>query len=254
MLEIRSNEREFNSQVITWLNEFVRGGNYPFDNVTGETSIKVAGETTKFPDVQVWLNRASKQGFCGWELKPPSIPADDPILLENAATKARTMNADYFVTWNMRNAILWRTPQASLPVSAENRVKEYPSIPNISQPEDMWVKPNEIRLKERSREILDDLKIIKYDGHLHQIEADTTFFVGRLHKSVDVLYPSLRDALLYRIGGDAKFKKSLQAWGTKQGIAKVDDADFHQACRCVSSFISPCSASGGICRNSALTA
>ena len=229
MLEIRSNEREFNSQVITWLNEFVRGGNYPFDNVTGETSIKVAGETTKFPDVQVWLNRASKQGFCGWELKPPSIPADDPILLENAATKARTMNADYFVTWNMRNAILWRTPQASLPVSAENRVKEYPSIPNISQPEDMWVKPNEIRLKERSREILDDLKIIKYDGHLHQIEADTTFFVGRLHKSVDVLYPSLRDALLYRIGGDAKFKKSLQAWGTKQGIAKVDDADFHQA-------------------------
>ncbi len=229
MGKIQSNEREFNSQVIVWLNEFISGGSYPFDNVTGETSIKVAGETTKFPDVQVWLNRAAKQGFCGWELKPPSIPVDDPTLLENAAAKARAMNADHFVTWNMRNAILWRTPHTLMPVFAENKVKEYPPIPNINQPEDMWVKPNDILLKVRAREILDDLKTIKYDGHLHQIEADTTFFVGRLHKSVDGLYPILRDALLYRIGGDAKFKKGLQAWGTKQGIANVADADFHQA-------------------------
>jgi hypothetical protein len=229
MGKIQSNEREFNSQVIVWINEFISGGSYPFDNVTGETSIKVAGETTKFPDVQVWLNRAAKQGFCGWELKPPSIPVDDPTLLENAAAKARAMNADHFVTWNMRNAILWRTPHTLMPVFAENKVKEYPPIPNINQPEDMWVKPNDILLKVRAREILDDLKTIKYDGHLHQIEADTTFFVGRLHKSVDGLYPILQDALLYRIGGDAKFKKGLQAWGTKQGIANVADADFHQA-------------------------
>jgi len=35
------------------------------------------------------LSRTAKQGFCGFELKPPSIPADDPTLLENAAAKAR---------------------------------------------------------------------------------------------------------------------------------------------------------------------
>ena len=229
MTEIRSNEREFSSQVITWLNEFISGGGYPFDNVTGETSVQVAGETTKFPDVQVWLNRAAKQGFCGWELKPPSIPANDSTLLENAAAKARAMNADHFVTWNMRNAILWRTPQAGTLVAAENRVREYAPIPQINRPEDMWIKPNNALLKERAREILDDLKTLKYDGHLHQIEADTTFFVGRLHQSVDALYPILRDALLNRIGGDFKFKRELQAWGTKQGIANVTDAGFHQA-------------------------
>ncbi len=229
MANIKSNEREFNSQVIVWLNEFISSGGYPFRDITGETSVKVPGETTRFPDVQVWLNRAAKQGFCGWELKPPSISADDPTLLENAAAKARSMNADHFVTWNMRSAILWRTPHSLLPVSAENRVKEYPPILNISQPEDMWVKPNDILLKTRAREILDDLKTIKYDGHLHQIETDTTFFVGRLHKSVDNLYPILRDALLHNIGGDAKFKRGLQTWGTKQGIANVTDADFHQA-------------------------
>lgn len=228
MGKIQSNEREFNSQVIVWINEFISGGSYPFDNATGETSIKVAGETTKFPDVQIWLNRAAKHGFCGWELKSPSTLADDSTLLENAAAKARAMNADHFVTWNMRNAILWRTPQTNMPVSARNRVKEYSPIPHISAPEDMWIKSNGILLKGRAREILDDLKAIKFDGHLHQIDADTTFFVGRLHKSVDDLYPTIRDALLHRLGGDVKFKRELQAWGTKQGISKVTDADFHQ--------------------------
>src|SRR4030042_3186526 len=129
MPNIQSNEPEFGSQVIVWLNEFIGGGSYPFENITGETSIKVDGETPKFPDVQVWLNRAAKQGFCGWELKPPSIPVDDPTLLENAAAKARAMNADHFVTWNMRNAILWRTPHALMPVFAENKVKESTSLP-----------------------------------------------------------------------------------------------------------------------------
>lgn len=229
MSEVHSNEREFSGRVIVWLNELIGSGVYPFDTATGEVSIKASGETTKFPDVQIWLNRAAKQGFCDWEIKQPSIPADDPELLENAANKARAMGADYFVTWNMRNAILWRTPQAHTAVTAEDRVKEYSPIYEISQPEDMWDKLNEIRLKERAHEILEDLKTIKYDGHLNQIEVDTTYFVGRLHKSVDILYPVLSDTLMQRVGGDNQFKRDLQVWGTRQGIANVTDADFHQA-------------------------
>jgi type I restriction-modification system DNA methylase subunit len=229
MAEVHSNEREFSGQVIVWLNEFIGNGSYPFENVTGETSVKALGETTKFPDVQIWLNRATKQGFCGWELKTPLMPANDSVLLENAANKARAMGADYFVTWNMRNAILWRTPQDNTQVTAEDKVREYPPIYQISKPEDMWVKPNEILLKERAREILEDLKTIKYDGHLNQIEADTTFFVGRLHKSVDILYPVLSDALMQRVGGDNKFRRELEKWGRTQGIAKVDDNEFYQA-------------------------
>lgn len=175
------------------------------------------------------MNRATKQGFCGWELKPPSIPADDPALLENAAGKARAMGADYFITWNMRNAILWRTPQDNTQVTAEDRVREYSPIYQISKPEDMWVKPNDKLLKERAREILEDLKTIKYDGHLNQIETDTTFFVGRLHKSVDVLYPVLSDALIQRVGGDNKFRRELEKWGRTQGIANIDDNEFYQS-------------------------
>ncbi|QNT76117.1 HsdM family class I SAM-dependent methyltransferase [Dehalogenimonas etheniformans] len=229
MPDVKSNEREFSSQVVSWLNEFISTGTYPFKDVTGETSIRTVGETTKFPDVQIWLDRSAKQGFCGWELKTPATRADDPELLEAAAAKARAMNADQFVTWNMRHAILWRTPQPLIPVSSSDRVKEYPSIV-ISLPDDMWTdRLTAARLKERAAEILNDLKTLYFDHTLHQIEADTNFFVGRLSKAVEALFPVLRDALLQRVGGDSKFRQSLQAWGTKQGIANVTAANFYQA-------------------------
>ena len=93
----------------------------------------------------------------------------------------------------------------------------------------MWVGSNEVALKTRAREILDDLKKLHYDHTLNDIEVDTTFFVGRLHKAVDVLFPSLRNALLARINRDVKFKQELRAWGVKQGIANVNDSDFHTA-------------------------
>jgi len=228
MAEIKATEPEFNTVLVGWLNEFIDNGGYPFDRATGQTSIKTAGET-KFPDVQIWLNRAAKQGFCGWELKPPAIAADDAALLENAAAKARTMSADHFITWNMRNAILWRTPQIGTPVSATDRVKAYPQIPHIARPEDMWVKPNEIRLKALARDILDDLKTLYYDHTLNDIEADTTYFVARLHHVVEVLEPALSASLADRVGGDAQFRQELREWGRKQGIANVDDAEFHAA-------------------------
>ncbi|MBI5212155.1 MAG: hypothetical protein HY957_02130, partial [Nitrospirae bacterium] len=94
MPDVKSNEREFMSQVISWLNEFLKSGTYPFEVASSESSLKIAvnppsppfskggmggfaEKKTKFPDVQIWLNRKAHQGFCGWELKTPATPVDD---------------------------------------------------------------------------------------------------------------------------------------------------------------------------------
>ena len=135
MTDVRSNEREFQSQVISWLNEFLKSGAYPFEVASAETSVKTEGKT-KFPDVQIWLDRKAHQGFCGWELKTPLTPIDDTALLENAAEKARAMHADYFVTWNMREAAIWRTPQWAEQVSRVHRAKTYSPIHQVSNPDD----------------------------------------------------------------------------------------------------------------------
>ena len=37
MADIKANEPEFQGQVISWLNEFIKDGNYPFEGATQET-------------------------------------------------------------------------------------------------------------------------------------------------------------------------------------------------------------------------
>lgn len=68
MTEIRANEREFRSQVISWLNSILEKGGHPFELATGDPSV-ATDKSTLFPDVQLWINRESGQGFCGWELR-----------------------------------------------------------------------------------------------------------------------------------------------------------------------------------------
>ena len=123
MPTVNANEDEFKGQVITWLDEAISQGSYSFDVASSEASLKVSSTTTNFPDIQIWLNRASGMGFCGWELKTPDTRADDKTFLENAARKAMSMNANYFVTWNMRDAIIWRTPNSTEKIIQEHRLR-----------------------------------------------------------------------------------------------------------------------------------
>lgn len=215
--DVKSNEREFTGQIIFWLNEFIQDGTYPFTVASSEHSLKVAEKETRFPDIQLWLDREAKQGFCGWELKTPATPADDKELLEAAAKKARAMSADYFVTCNMRDAVIWRTP-VSKEVSKEHRYKTYPVIVQISTPDDLWVVPKQQLLKSRIKEILYDLSTIYRVGHLHLIDVDSTFFVHELSEAVKAIRPHVHKSLETEVGNNATFNKALFAWAAKQGI------------------------------------
>lgn len=58
MTDVKSNEREFMSQVTTWLNEFLKDSSYPFEVASSDPSVKVSEKKTKFPD-DLWV--VSKQ-------------------------------------------------------------------------------------------------------------------------------------------------------------------------------------------------
>jgi type I restriction-modification system DNA methylase subunit len=221
MTDIKSNEREFMSQVTSWLNEFLKQGAYPFTEVSSEASVK-SGEKTKFPDVQVWLNRKAQQGFCELALKTPATLVDEHELLEDAAKNARAMHADYFVTWNMRDAVIWRTPQWTEAVSKIHRLLTYPSIHQVSIPDDLWVVSKQELLKARAKEILNDLSTLRRDGHLHLIEVDSVFFVHKLSEAVKTLWPHIHGSLVAEIGKSSVFKDGLFNWAVRQGIATYE--------------------------------
>ena len=222
MPDIKSNEREFMSQVTSWLNEFLKAGSYPFEVASSDPSVKVESKKTKFPDVQIWLNRKASQGFCGWELKTPATPVDDHELLSNAAEKARAMHADYFVTWNMRDAVIWRTPLWTEEVSRIHRLKTYSPISQVSSPDDLWVVFKQELLKAKAKEILNDLATLQREGHLHLIEVDSVFFVHKLSEAVKTLWPHIHKSLISEIGKSHKFKEGLFDWAVKQGISTYE--------------------------------
>lgn len=222
MTDVRANEREFMSQVISWLNEFFKHGSYPFEVASSDPSLKVSEKKTQFPDVQIWIDRKAQQGFCGWELKTPATPVDDQRLLNNAAEKARAMHADYFITWNMRDAVIWRTPKWTEEVSRVHRLKTYLPVSQITGPEDLWVTFKQDLLKAKAREILNDLSTLYREGHLHLVDVDSTFFVHELSEAVKTLWPHIHKSLITQIGKSASFKEGLFDWAVKQGIAAYE--------------------------------
>jgi type I restriction-modification system DNA methylase subunit len=222
MVDIKANEREFMSQVISWLNEILKEGSYPFEVASSDPSVKVSEKKTKFPDVQIWISRKAHQGFCGWELKTPATPVDDQELLNNAAEKARAMHADYFVTWNMRDAVIWRTPNWTEEVSRVHRLKTYSPVSQITNPDDLWVVSKQELLKARAKEILNDLSTLHREGHLHLIDVDSTFFVHELSGAVKTLWPHIHKSLITEIGKSTAFKNELFNWAVKQGIATYE--------------------------------
>jgi hypothetical protein len=227
MPEYKSNEWEFQSFVISWLTEFLSTGSYPFDTATASTSLKGTGNT-KYPDVLLWLNHTAQICFCGWELKPPTVPVDESELLKNAAEKAQTIGAGYFVTWNMRETIIWKTPKQGESVRAEHREKQYSALITINHADDLKNAQHKITLKNRTREILDDLTTLKNKGTLIDVIATPTFFVKILHTAVDNIYPNVVTALVKKAGLDIKFRNQLNAWAKKQGINNTGTNEFHE--------------------------
>jgi len=228
MTDVKANELEFQSLVVSWLyQELGRDATkYPFDLISANPSIKIGADATRFPDIEIWINRQAGQGFCDIELKTPATPVDDPELLEKAAEKSRAMKAEYFMTWNMRDTVIWRTPPAETKVDRVYRLHTYRSLDLIQEPDDLHRKHKKQLLQDRARAILEDLAELYRKGHLHLLDMDATFFVGLLTETAQQLAPHCQASLNSAITQMRGFHQELANWAVRQAIANYDDLAF----------------------------
>ena len=61
---VHTTENEFRSQVISWLNAAINRGGYPFEFASADPSLATS-HGTRFPDIELWINREAHEGFCG---------------------------------------------------------------------------------------------------------------------------------------------------------------------------------------------
>ncbi|MCK4782435.1 MAG: hypothetical protein KAV87_01695 [Desulfobacteraceae bacterium] len=143
------NERQWQGRVLQWTSELLK--NYPdlpFSRVDQEFEVLVAGKTRRFNDLTLF----DKQGkpVCVFELKLPDksdgrSPRYLPVVTKTHET-ADAMGADYFVTWNVNSAVLWKT---YLPGRApyERSMVQYPAITTIYSSEALDLPEIEASLK-----------------------------------------------------------------------------------------------------------
>jgi len=168
--------------------------------------------------------------FCMINIFPSSVPPDHPGHLEKTLEVAQTLNSIYFATSNLRDTILWRTPKKGTSISKEYRLKNYFTIQQIPTVPNPVINPSiEALLKQRVKEILQDLKTLSKIGHLYVVDIDASFFVHRLHQAVEKISPLLKKSLSAQFYLKPQFKKEIYAWAVKQGIANYEQKEFLEA-------------------------
>jgi len=166
-------------------------------------------------------------------LTTPSRSADDAAVLEFAARRARAYKAPYFVTWTLRDAILWRTPKPGTPAARDSieKIRDYPDIFEIGAADQApLTEPIKLRVLDRGKEILHDLEHLLKDEALELVQIDATYFVGRLLDVVHHLLPMVADSLHHRLQSDVKSRNEVTAWAVRQSIAGgAADPEFAQS-------------------------
>lgn len=163
----------------------------------------------------------------------PSQAADAPAVLEFVVRRARANGAPYFVTWTLRDAVLWRTPKAGTPAArdAMEKLRDYPDLFEIGQADQGPLdEPTQLKVLARGEDILHDLERLLKDEALELVKIDVTYFVNRLLDAVRHLLPIVAASLLDRLTSNVTFRGEITGWAVKQGIAgSPDDPEFAES-------------------------
>ena len=181
----KTNELEFQGQVVVWLNEEIR--KRPGLRLDKATQEKPRQSSGKRSDLVVWSDRANELAFLTIELKTPTTPINDPMFFADAVEKARHWNAAYFALWNMRELEVYPTPSAGRNVLPNDAIYRSSLPLAITQVED-WLRTSFAdELRNQSIAILDTALVHSVTGEVKGHRLDTEIFVSRLTSVIDQL-------------------------------------------------------------------
>lgn len=219
----KSNEWEFQGQVVTWLNAEIKArAGLGLDKATQETSRL----TAKRNDLVVWWNRNSESAFVTIELKTPDTSITDPDFFNDAAEKSRRWGSAFFVVWNMQYAELYPTPPSLTNPSPADRLFAW-DMDRLVLNVDDWLKPKcATSLQKRTVEILDTAWQFYQDKKQTSIIIDASLFVERLANRLSQLREEILPELRKKVAGSRALRKQIRALSAIQGfIGIVEDLE-----------------------------
>lgn len=158
--------------------------------------------------------------FC---IAAPTLTPDNPALLTMIVRRAQAHKAPYFITWTLRDAILWKTPIPGTPAQRSHleTIRNYEDNYAIAQDSaaQVFSEPLRLRCIAAGRRLLADLESLFKNQALELVRIDATYFVQSLLDAVHVLLPLVTDSLHIRLESDLDLRAKFNAWAIAQGIA-----------------------------------
>ena len=215
-LYLKRNERDWATQLVSWIQAAIESKSTSFEYVTAETGVKLDSGRTKFPDILLFSDRVAGVIFNGWELKFPDTAVDDKVMLQNALEKAQKLHSDSFVTWNGTQAVIWKIDIASYSIDTLVRLKDYPVEPGILTRDDL-AEPSkynihEARLKARALEILHDLEQLKDNGSIKPAINITGNIIDAVRRCSEFVIPQFKRSIEIEKGTSAAFRRDFNEW------------------------------------------
>lgn len=221
----KTNEREFASQVSLWLTELIRSRGCDLELATCETGIKGLS-STRFGDIVVWQSRAANRAVALVELKTPEDSPYDLAELAKYQEKASQLGVPVIVTWNMREAVVWRLPaRRALQYGDQVQVIASPEIAAVGD----WLLPaKRARLQEVARQILDAILAFQQAGDgASAFEPTKTYFVSHLRQTVRQLHTQV-GLEITKAKARKEFREKFSRYLHEQGITGSDETELNR--------------------------
>jgi len=221
------NERQWQGRVLRWMSDLLKKyPELPFSKVEQEFEVLVDGKIRRFNDLTLF----DKQGkpVCIFELKLPDrsdgrSPRYLPVVTKTHGT-ADAMGADYFVTWNVNSAVLWKT---YIPGRApyERSLIQYPSIAAIRTSEMLDLPDVEASLRQWVEDFLQAFGRIVSGIVLAPPQPLDEGFIQAIQSYMEpLLVGSVAAELQKRYKADRMFAKGLREWAVRDQGWTWDDS------------------------------
>jgi len=201
----RYNERSWQIDVISEINNFVSSIEKPIKRAGGEKTV-TDEERSLFPDVLLYGDERGETFLQGWELKMPDTSITDNDLIENAERKAKSLGLNSFLLWNVKEAVLYisdgdlnnYTPARSWSVSGIQSREE------VEENRDDWI--------DKLIEILRDLNELFERGELNSRNFIKTFSETEI---IDIILENsntVAEGLKGKARRDSSFNAEVTIW------------------------------------------
>ncbi len=203
MAKVTYNERSWAIDVISSIEVFLSNKSWNFKGAGGENTIK-NNKKSLFPDVLLFKDASKNIIVHGWELKMPDTEITDAELISNAKKKAKILNRDSFILWNVKNAVLYHKHEEDFEI-----LKSWDAI-DISRRNE--VKEKELLWKGLLFEILADLNSYFESGKISQ---NTSTEILSIDDVIDVILEnnlSTIDSFRAKVKSDSILEAKINQW------------------------------------------